>query len=349
MAGEGQQQAALDKWSSFYVRGLLPWDTGLPSSQLAALVSECPADWLAGGGMQPGQLTLPRAPAAALDAAAADGASLETAATPPAAAAAADSGGGGPAAGRGGGAATHFCARCAALKPPRGGDALEIGCGTGASCAFLAHMGWRVAGVDIAPAAAAAARRRAARVGGAPRCAFAEADVLRLPEGFCWEDAKRLERQQALQDQEGQHQGQQQQQEEQGKGGGTPSIAAPAPTAAAAAGTAAGGARGAGAPGFDFIYDCQAFHVLWEQDADGAAAALARLLRPGGLLMLLTGNALEPECGPNVLTEPQLRAAFGGGGWEWVWLTRSRFDETLHYRDVLGKRPLAWWALLRRR
>lgn len=92
----------------------------------------------------------------------------------------------------------------------------------------------------------------------------------------------------------------------------------------------------------------QAFHVLFEQAPAAAPAALARLLRRGGVLSLLTGNALEPYCGPNVLTECQLRAAFAGGGWEFVWLTQSRFDETRHYREELGKRPLAWWALLRR-
>ena len=65
--------------------------------------------------------------------------------------------------------------------------------------------------------------------------------------------------------------------------------------------------------------------------------------------MLLTGNALEPYVGPNVLTERELRGAFSdAAAWEWVWLTQSRFDETPHYREVLGKRPLAWWALLRR-
>ena len=118
--------------------------------------------------------------------------------------------------------------------------------------------------------------------------------------------------------------------------------------------------------------------MLLEQDAAAVPAALSRLLRRSGLLMLLTGNAREPYCGPNVLSEGQLCAAFGGGGggggsgeatdgqqqkqdgegeaaggevqrrqWEFVFLTQSRFDWTRHYREALGKRPLAWWALLR--
>jgi hypothetical protein len=54
--------------------------------------------------------------------------------------------------------------------------------------------------------------------------------------------------------------------------------------------------------------------------------------------------------GPNVLTREELLSPFeGAGGFEVLWAAESRFDATAHYRDQLGKRPLAWWALLRRR
>jgi len=36
-------------------------------------------------------------------------------------------------------------------------------------------------------------------------------------------------------------------------------------------------------------------------------------------------------------------------GFELVLLHQSRFDSTQYYADVLGKRPLAWWVVMRRR
>jgi hypothetical protein len=53
--------------------------------------------------------------------------------------------------------------------------------------------------------------------------------------------------------------------------------------------------------------------------------------------------------GPNTLTRQELLSPFKEAGLEVVWAAASRFDTTRHYRDELGLRPLAWWALLRRR
>jgi SAM-dependent methyltransferase len=48
---------------------------------------------------------------------------------------------------------------------------------------------------------------------------------------------------------------------------------------------------------FDFVYDCQAFHVLREVDEPRAAQVYATALKVGGTMLCLVGNADEPECG----------------------------------------------------
>jgi SAM-dependent methyltransferase len=56
---------------------------------------------------------------------------------------------------------------------------LDVGCGAGTNSIFLARAGFRVCGVDLAPAAIAAAQKRAGRAG--LRIDFRVADALRLP------------------------------------------------------------------------------------------------------------------------------------------------------------------------
>jgi hypothetical protein len=89
--------------------------------------------------------------------------------------------------------------------------------------------------------------------------------------------------------------------------------------------------------------------VLRAEDDAKAVQLYHRLLKPGGLIMLLTGNANEPYVGPNILTQQELLSSFvADGRFECVWVTESRFDTTQHYQHELRKRPLAWWALLRK-
>ena len=57
----------------------------------------------------------------------------------------------------------------------------------------------------------------------------------------------------------------------------------------------------------------QAFHALRHVDEAAYLHLLHSSLRKGGLLMLLTGNANEPEAGPSVLTE-QVREEMGDAG-----------------------------------
>lgn len=60
--------------------------------------------------------------------------------------------------------------------PP--GRALDVGCGTGRDACYLAGRGWQVTGVDIAAAAIARARRRAAALGVQVRWVVGDAGTL---------------------------------------------------------------------------------------------------------------------------------------------------------------------------
>jgi SAM-dependent methyltransferase len=58
------------------------------------------------------------------------------------------------------------------------GRALDLGCGTGTNCIYLAHHGWETIGVDFAPVAIRRARRKAKRA--RVQCRFHVADVTDL-------------------------------------------------------------------------------------------------------------------------------------------------------------------------
>lgn len=60
--------------------------------------------------------------------------------------------------------------------PP--GRALDVGCGTGRDACYLAGLGWQVTGVDLAGAAIARARRRAAAGGVQVRWVVGDAGAL---------------------------------------------------------------------------------------------------------------------------------------------------------------------------
>lgn len=58
--------------------------------------------------------------------------------------------------------------------------ALDIGCGTGTNCVWLAQHGFKVTGIDLAPLAVERAQQRAQAAGAKAR--FVVADVLDLPD-----------------------------------------------------------------------------------------------------------------------------------------------------------------------
>lgn len=61
------------------------------------------------------------------------------------------------------------------------GRALDLGCGTGTNCVYLARHGWDAVGIDFSPKAVSLARGRA-RDAKAERAHFILADVARPPE-----------------------------------------------------------------------------------------------------------------------------------------------------------------------
>lgn len=98
---------------------------------------------------------------------------------------------------------------------------------------------------------------------------------------------------------------------------------------------------------YDLVFDCQCFHVLRDVDEDRLARTMARLLRPGGVLVMLAGNAGEEARtpGPPVLTRKEATAALLRAGLDLVSLEETRFDPTPAYGATP---PLAWLAVFRK-
>ena len=62
----------------------------------------------------------------------------------------------------------------------KAGRALDLGCGTGTNCVYMAQHGWEVTGVDFVPRAIGMARRKAESAAVSVR--FIVGDVTRLPD-----------------------------------------------------------------------------------------------------------------------------------------------------------------------
>eukprot|EP00050_Salpingoeca_kvevrii_P012004 m.19732 g.19732 ORF g.19732 m.19732 type:complete len:214 (+) comp3770_c0_seq1:42-683(+) len=198
-----------ERWHNYYARGVAPWDSGAPASQLMQWVAARPEGWF------------------------------------------------------------------------KGKRVLELGCGTGASCVYLAEQGAHVTGVDLVHGALELARKRAAEHSVGAQCDFVEANVFQP--GFVAD-------------------------------------------------------HGFG-NAFDFVFDCQFYHVFHRSRPSEAAALLTECIKPGGWMLSLTGNANEPEVGPAVLTEQEIREAFPK--LELAALSESRFDMTQAYAK-LERCPLCW-------
>ena len=102
---------------------------------------------------------------------------------------------------------------------------------------------------------------------------------------------------------------------------------------------------------FDFVFDCQTWQCVRKVDEAAATEAVVSLLKPGGRLLLLTGNADEPaERGPERLCREDLEVAFGSRGLECEGIDAFRFDPTEAYRrqKEFDQPPLGWRSVWRR-
>jgi hypothetical protein len=106
-----------------------------------------------------------------------------------------------------------------------------------------------------------------------------------------------------------------------------------------------------GGMAFDFALDVQTFHCVRKVDRVAAALAYESLLRPGGTLLMLTGNADEPvERGPERLTRAEVQAAFDGTELRLERLEAFRFEWTDAYRrQPFDEPPLGWLSVWTRR
>ena len=103
---------------------------------------------------------------------------------------------------------------------------------------------------------------------------------------------------------------------------------------------------------FDFVFDCQTYQCVRKVDETAAAVAICSLLKPNGVLLLLTGNADEPaERGPERLTREDLDRAFASTGLVCEACEPFRFEWTAAYRrqTEFSEPPLGWCSVWRRR
>ncbi len=97
---------------------------------------------------------------------------------------------------------------------------------------------------------------------------------------------------------------------------------------------------------FDLVFDRGCYHGVRRQSAAGYVETLRRLSRPGTQVLIIAGNANEPEPrrGPPRVQEEEIRADFSSL-FEFEWLRETQFDS----RNPEEKGALAWSIRLRRK
>jgi 2-polyprenyl-3-methyl-5-hydroxy-6-metoxy-1,4-benzoquinol methylase len=101
---------------------------------------------------------------------------------------------------------------------------------------------------------------------------------------------------------------------------------------------------------FDNAIDSGLFHVFADEDRARYVRGLAKVVRPGGRVMLMCLSEKTPgDQGPRRVTETELRAAFAEG-WEIETLERARFETRPEARQAMfaGENPHAWFLVARR-
>ena len=97
-------------------------------------------------------------------------------------------------------------------------------------------------------------------------------------------------------------------------------------------------------PPFPFVFDCGCYHAVRRSDPTGYVRTLQRVTAPGGLVLILAGNARQQrDHGPPVVAEHDLRAELGRD-FDILSLEETHFDPTPTDRITF----LAWRILLRK-
>jgi 2-polyprenyl-3-methyl-5-hydroxy-6-metoxy-1,4-benzoquinol methylase len=101
---------------------------------------------------------------------------------------------------------------------------------------------------------------------------------------------------------------------------------------------------------FDNAIDSGLFHVFSDEDRPRYVRGLAKVVKPGGRLLLQCFSDKTPgDQGPRRVTEKELRAAFAKG-WEIESLEAARFATRPEARQGMfaGEDPWAWFLVARR-
>lgn len=101
---------------------------------------------------------------------------------------------------------------------------------------------------------------------------------------------------------------------------------------------------------FDNAIDSGLFHVFNDADRARYVRGLAKVVRPGGRVMLMCFSDKTPgNQGPRRVTEAELRGAFATG-WEIETLELARFETRPEARQGMfaGENPWAWFLVAKR-
>ena len=101
---------------------------------------------------------------------------------------------------------------------------------------------------------------------------------------------------------------------------------------------------------FDSAIDCGLFHVFSDDDRARYVDGLARVVKPGGRLLLICFSDLEPPGdGPRRISQDEIHAAFADD-WQVESIRQARFETRRDPQQSPFSEggPLAWFCVIRR-
>lgn len=86
---------------------------------------------------------------------------------------------------------------------------------------------------------------------------------------------------------------------------------------------------------FDIILDCGLYHVLSDSERITFLREVRKVIKPGGIFILLGFDSKEPRQGPRGFGEKEIRQALSKL-WTIEILRSTRFESNIHYNDALA-------------